>query len=308
MGTAEEKRKVVEGIMIMNMKRDESIKTRLRYNGKSTREWISNEDNGECGVMTNDVPNAFIQAVIEANGDKGNDKIVMMKLTGVVVDLLIELAPEIYNDFVVLENGKKVLYVNVLRNLYSMLDATAPDWSSIIENLRELDDDMIYSGLLGVLGPIKYNAYKAGYVILLVGCPLFWSSTLQRIITCSTQHSEYVALSTACRDLIPIRSLLKELAANTPGRLDEFEFVVKSTCFEDNSAALVLARVQKITAQNRHIAVRYHWFRSHVLGSGNPDAFLDIVKVESDAQVADGFTKNLTKDKFLAFRKLLCNW
>merc|ERR1712232_1087613 len=109
---------------------------------------------------------------------------------------------------------------------------------------------------------------------MLAGCPLLWTSSLQRIITCSTQHSEYVALSTACRDLIPIRSLLKELAAKTPGLMDNFEFVVKSTCFEDNSAALALAKLPKITAQNRHIAVRYHWFRSHVLGSGNPDAFL----------------------------------
>merc|ERR1711935_1331018 len=89
--TAEEKRKVVEGIMIMNMKRDESIKTRLVYNGKSTREWISKEDKScptasnkalfltvvldaheECDVMTSDVPNAFIQTVIAANGDRGN--------------------------------------------------------------------------------------------------------------------------------------------------------------------------------------------------------------------------------------------
>lgn len=154
--TAEEHRKVVEGIMIMNMKRDESIKTRLVYNGKSTREWISNEDKSsptasnealfltavldaheECDVMTNDVPNAFIQAVIEANGEKGNEKIVM-KLTGVVVDLLIEMAPEVYRDFVVLENGKKVLYVHVLRNLYGMLDASLRWYSKFRKDLETL--------------------------------------------------------------------------------------------------------------------------------------------------------------------------
>ena len=44
-----------------------------------------------------------------------------MKITGVLVDLLIKLAPEIYGPFAVFENGKKVLYLEVLRALYGML-------------------------------------------------------------------------------------------------------------------------------------------------------------------------------------------
>jgi hypothetical protein len=45
-----------------------------------------------------------------------------------------------------------------------------------------------------------------------------------------------------------------------------------------------------------------------VLCSRNNDAFLDIVKVATEKQMADMFTKNLTEQKFLAARKQLCGW
>ena len=44
-----------------------------------------------------------------------------MKISGVLVDLLVEMAPEVYGPYVVFENGVKVLYVQVLLALYGML-------------------------------------------------------------------------------------------------------------------------------------------------------------------------------------------
>jgi hypothetical protein len=63
-------------------------------------------------VMTADVPNAFIQTEIPKV--KPGDDRVIMKITGVLVDMLIQLDPECYKEFVVFEKGKKVLYVEVL--------------------------------------------------------------------------------------------------------------------------------------------------------------------------------------------------
>ena len=54
--------------------------------------------------------------------DNGGEK-VMMKMTGILLELLLELAPETYGPYVVFENGKKVLYLQVLRALYGMLVA-----------------------------------------------------------------------------------------------------------------------------------------------------------------------------------------
>ena len=56
-------------------------------------------------IMTCDIPNAFIQASMPAI-DNGGEK-VMMKMTGILLELLLELAPETYGPYVVFENGKK---------------------------------------------------------------------------------------------------------------------------------------------------------------------------------------------------------
>ena len=55
--------------------------------------------------MTADVPNAFNQTGIP-EPEEGEDCIIM-KITGVLVDYLIEIAPEVYGPYVVYQNGKK---------------------------------------------------------------------------------------------------------------------------------------------------------------------------------------------------------
>ena len=54
---------------------------------------------------------------------------------------------------------------------------------------------------------------RTGYVITLAGCPVLWSSKLQMEIALSTMEAEYVALSTACKDLFPVMDLVKEIGS-----------------------------------------------------------------------------------------------
>ena len=46
-----------------------------------------------------------------------------MKITGVLVDYLVDIAPKVYGPYIVFENGRKVLYVQMLKALYRMLVA-----------------------------------------------------------------------------------------------------------------------------------------------------------------------------------------
>ncbi len=137
--TPEEKRKAQEALMFLCQKRDGTHKGRMVYNGAGTRDWLRPEDarSPTCSlesllllamidakelrdVMTADIPNAFIQAHLpQGNGEER----VIMKITGVLVDLMVEMEPEVYGPYVVYENGRKVLYVQVLRALYGMLIA-----------------------------------------------------------------------------------------------------------------------------------------------------------------------------------------
>jgi hypothetical protein len=56
----------------------------------------------ERDVMTCNIPNAFIQAYLPKK-EPGEDRVVM-KITGVLVDMLVNINPESYGPAVVLEN------------------------------------------------------------------------------------------------------------------------------------------------------------------------------------------------------------
>ena len=73
-------------------------------------------------VMSADVPNAFIQT--EMPEIKQGEERVMMKITGVLVDMLVQLDPQLYGPHIVYEKDRKVLYVQVLRAIYGMLTAS----------------------------------------------------------------------------------------------------------------------------------------------------------------------------------------
>jgi hypothetical protein len=56
------------------------------------------------------------------------------------------------------------------------------------------------------------NVYsRTGYVIRYAGCPIYWQSKLQTEIALSTAESEYIALSQALRETLPMTGLMKEI-------------------------------------------------------------------------------------------------
>ena len=69
----------------------------------------------ECDIAIFDVPGAYLHAKIPA------DKFAIIQIGGEFVDIMCEVNPE-YKDDVHFENGKKVLYVQILRALYGMIE------------------------------------------------------------------------------------------------------------------------------------------------------------------------------------------
>ena len=105
---------------------------------------------------------------------------------------------------------------------------------------------------------------RTGYFVQLGGCPLAWVSKLQREIALSTLEAEYIALSTAMRDLLPMRELLKEVMSNMKLNHNQTT-TINSTVFEDNNGAISLALSPNISPKTRHIAIKYHFFRSKLV-------------------------------------------
>jgi hypothetical protein len=83
-----------------------------------------------CGI-----PNAFIQAYL-LKKEPGEDRVVM-KITGVLVNMLVNINPELYSPAVVLENRKKVLYVEVLKAIYGMLEAALLWYKTFRKDLED---------------------------------------------------------------------------------------------------------------------------------------------------------------------------
>jgi hypothetical protein len=63
---------------------------------------------------------------------------VIMKITGVLVDMLVNINPELYGPAVVLENQKKVLYVEVLKAIYGMLEAAFLWYKTFRKDLEDI--------------------------------------------------------------------------------------------------------------------------------------------------------------------------
>ena len=49
------------------------------------------------------------------------------------------------------------------------------------------------------------------YIIIFTGCAVLWVSKLQTEFALSTMESEYITLSTSCKDLFPIMDLVREM-------------------------------------------------------------------------------------------------
>ena len=127
-------------------------------------------------------------------------------------------------------------------------------------------------------------------------------SKLQTEIALSTLHFEYVALSHSVRELIPLKSLIKEVIDNLGIDCENLKFVSNSTVYEENNGAIVVATSPRMTPSSKHISVKYHWFRQYV---GNEFV---IRKIESENQKADIFTKGVQGQIFVSIWKLPCGW
>ena len=145
---------------------------------------------------------------------------------------------------------------------------------------------------------------RTGYVITLAGCPVIWTSKMQTEIALSTMEAEYVALSSACRDLFPLMDKLLDLTTNlnmsyTRGALMHVRI------HEDNVGALTLGKLEprRMTPRSKHYAVKYHWFRVELEPRN-----VELVKIASVDQLGDIFTKGLGAIAFARLRKQLMGW
>jgi hypothetical protein len=143
---------------------------------------------------------------------------------------------------------------------------------------------------------------RMGYVFMYANCPILWSSKMQTEIALSTTEAEYMALSMAVREIIPLTQLFQE-AKDRGIDVDVNKAKVRCRLFEDNRGAAEIARVPKFRPRTKHINLKYHHFREHV-----KSGLLQIEDIDTENQLADIFTKPLGDTLFHRFRKGILGW
>ena len=142
---------------------------------------------------------------------------------------------------------------------------------------------------------------RHGFIVKYAGVPLYWASKMQTQIALSTAESEYIGLSTAARYVKGIIYLMEEINAKvvvvptTP--------VFRCTMFEDNNAALEMARVPKMRPRTRHLNVALHHFRSEVANGR-----IKVMAIDTKMQEADILTKSTDQSTLERHRLKLLGW
>jgi hypothetical protein len=142
---------------------------------------------------------------------------------------------------------------------------------------------------------------QSGWIIIYAGCPVSWASKLLSQIALSKTKAEYIAMSQALRDVIPIMNQLQEM------REQNFKVVciepyVYCKVFEDNAGALELARLPKLRPRTNHINVCYHHFFEKV-----QKRLIKIFPINTKDQIADALMKALAQNDFQHHCRHMCS-
>ena len=142
---------------------------------------------------------------------------------------------------------------------------------------------------------------RHGYILSSCGIPLLWASQMQSIIALSTTEAEYIGMSKALQDTLPVVWILEEMKSKGyPVHTTTAQ--VHCRVFQDNSGALEIANNPKYRPRTKHINQRFHFFRSHI------GKHITVLPIKTEDQVADTFTKPLGLDLFVRHRRSMQGW
>ena len=131
----------------------------------------------------------------------------------------------------------------------------------------------------------------SGYVFLIDGGAVSWSSKKQELVTLSTTEAEYVAATHAAKEAIWLRRLIGEVFKPIDG---------PTVLFSDSQSAIALAKDGHYHARTKHIDIRYHFIR-YIIEEGT----IKLNYCPTDDMTADTLTKALPSVKAKHFATAL---
>ena len=140
-------------------------------------------------------------------------------------------------------------------------------------------------------GCLDTGRSTSGYVFVACGGPICWSSKRQQRISTSTTEAEYKALCHAGQTALWIDNFLSEIGIEIDRPL---------TIYTDNKGALDISKHATQHRKTRHFKLDSFWLREVV-----QEEELILKLIPSGMNLADVFTKVVTRDQFIRVREML---
>jgi hypothetical protein len=127
----------------------------------------------------------------------------------------------------------------------------------------------------------------SGYVFLYANAAVSWRASKQQTVSLSSTEAEYIALVECIKEAIWISQLVGELTIKPKGGL-----IINC----DNTSTISLAKNDQYSNRTKHIDIRHKFIREKL-----EDEAIEIVYVNTNSNIADVFTKPITKEKLDKF-------
>ena len=137
-------------------------------------------------------------------------------------------------------------------------------------------------------GDVDTRQSTSGFVFMLHGGPVAWSSQRQSCVALSITEAEFIAACEATKEGVWLQRLVSEV-------VPDWKPPFKLMC--DNQSAIRLIKNPEFHQRSKHIAVRYHFIRD-LYEQGE----LGIEHLSTDLQLADQLTKALPYPRFSELR------
>ena len=219
--------------------------------------------------------------------DQGECKFPYREAVGALLYLALSTRPDI--TYAVLQvakfcEGPDATHVEAVEHIFAYLIATTElgiwlggDQTNVITGYSDAD----------YARDINDRSSTSGNIFFFRGGPVAWSSRKQKCIATSTTEAEYVSASDATKTALWLRTLHHDLTG------DYHQVPLKC----DNYGAVRLVKNPENHPKTKHIDVRYHFIRK-----ADEEKKISVEFVGSADQLADIFTKPLSRVKFEEMR------
>jgi hypothetical protein len=161
------------------------------------------------------------------------------------------------------------LHYHKSRNGLSLVGYSDSDWASS-------EDRRSTTGYYFALNP--------------AGPPVSWKSRKQPTVALSSCEAEYMAFTECVQEACFLSMLLTEL----------IEVPSPIPIYGDNQGAISLIKNPIVSNRSKHIDIKHHFLREKFTSN-----FITVTHVNTDENVADVFTKPVTRNKLSIFAEML---